>query len=487
MPLWLGEGFVSLPAKNLTDIPDPYEKAELRAAVEEGYASRTSSYRRSIVTTYDRFLGQMAIGDPVLTTAEGMVHAGRVTGDPTWVESDAVPARLRRGVVWDTPTEGVAFADLPDPLPKRLGIAGDLVDLSDDFDVIEAWVDGIEQPGKVRPPDTTPIEPPPVLGPLPDADGVLAESLHLTVEWLDRLIRLLDRRKQVILYGPPGTGKTFIAQALAEHLTDEGNVTLVQFHPSYAYEDFVMGYRPVTSDAVAGEAGASGGAVRFALKNGPLMRIAEQARDNKGVPHVLIIDEINRANLAKVFGELYFLLEYRDRAINLLYSEDDSDDFYLPENLFLIGTMNTADRSIALVDAAMRRRFAFIELHPSVEPVASVLRGWLEKEGHPGEAAHLLDALNSRIVDKDFQIGPSYFMKPWIYTDPDGLDTVWQTDLLPLLEEHHSGDGTDVPSRYGLATVRTIAAKTAAAAAAQVALDVGEPAPVDPVAGVELV
>ena len=115
----------------------------------------------------------------------------------------------------------------------------------------------------------------------------------------------------MILYGPPGTGKTYIAQALAEHWTDEGNVTLVQFHPSFAYEDFVMGYRPVTSDP-DGEVGASSSG--FALKNGPFMRLAEQARDNPGVPHVLIIDEINRANLAKVFGELYFLLEYRDRA-----------------------------------------------------------------------------------------------------------------------------------------------------------------------------
>jgi 5-methylcytosine-specific restriction protein B len=395
VPLWLDASFVSLPAKYLGELPDPYDKAELRAAVEEGYTSRTSSYRRSIVTTYDRFLGQMAIGDPVLTTAEGFVHVGRVSGDPAWVEDEAVPARLRRGVDWCSPRGGIPFAELPEPLPKRLGMSGDLVDLSEDSDVIEAWVDGLEQ-SEVTPSPVAPVvERPPVLEPLKPADAVLASSLHLSVDWLNRAIRLLDRRKQVILYGPPGTGKTIIAQALAAHLTDEGNVTLVQFHPSYAYEDFVMGYRPVTGDAGPEEGGPAGGAVRFALKNGPLMRLAEQARDNKGTPHVLIIDEINRANLAKVFGELYFLLEYRDRAINLLYSEEDSEDFYLPENLFLIGTMNTADRSIALVDAAMRRRFAFLELHPSVPPVASVLRSWLAMNGHPSLAADLLDALNA--------------------------------------------------------------------------------------------
>lgn len=464
VPQWLGGSFVSLPAKNLIEIPNPYDKTELRVAVDEGYANRTSSYRSSIVKTYDRFLGQMSIGDPVLTTAEGMVHVGRVAGVAALVEEDTVPARLRRMVQWRSPQMGIAFADIPDPLPKRLGISGDLADLADDLEVIEAWVAGLEHVEDPSDLEAPVVEPPLILGPLRPASHQLGEDLHLGVRWLDRVIRILDRRKQVILYGPPGTGKTFVAQALAEHLSDEGNVTLVQFHPSYAYEDFVMGYRPVIGESDLG-AGGGGGAVRFALKNGPLMRIAEQARDNKGVPHILIIDEINRANLAKVFGELYFLLEYRDRAINLLYSEDDSDDFYLPDNLFFIGTMNTADRSIALVDAAMRRRFAFLELHPSVEPVASVLRRWLSAQGHPAEAADLLEGLNSRIVDKDFQIGPSYFMKSWIYTDPDGLETVWETDLLPLLEEHHSGDGTDVPARYGLATVRAIAARKSAAAA----------------------
>ena len=149
---------------------------------------------------------------------------------------------------------------------------------------------------------------------------------------------LLWERKQIILYGPPGTGKTYLARELGRHLTD-GAVKLVQFHPSYTYEDFFEGFRP--------EPGGSG-TLTFALRAGPFRDFAEVAADNPTTAYILIIDEINRANLAKVFGELYFLLEYRDESISLQYSPDK--EFTLPQNLFIIGTMNTADRSIARIE-----------------------------------------------------------------------------------------------------------------------------------------
>jgi 5-methylcytosine-specific restriction protein B len=186
--------------------------------------------------------------------------------------------------------------------------------------------------------------------------------------------------------------------------------------------------------------------VAFTLKPGPLRRLVDAAREHREEPHVLIIDEINRGNLAKIFGELYFLLEYRGEAIDLLYSSDAETGadqaFTLPKNLIILGTMNTADRSIALVDAAMRRRFSFVELHPSVAPTSLVLRGWLEREGLPDEAARLLDELNARIEDHDFKIGPSYLMRPSIYASAGGFERVWRTQILPLLEEHHYGDGS---------------------------------------------
>ena len=180
---------------------------------------------------------------------------------------------------------------------------------------------------------------------------------------LQKIADLLWERKQVIFYGPPGTGKTYLANKLARHLTEDGAVKLVQFHPSYTYEDFFEGFRP--------EPGGSG-TLTFTLRAGPFRDFAEAAQANPTTPYILIIDEINRANLAKVFGELYFLLEYRDESISLQYSPDK--EFTLPENLFLIGTMNTADRSIARIDTAMRRRFAFVELDPRIPPVQGPAR-----------------------------------------------------------------------------------------------------------------
>ena len=150
--------------------------------------------------------------------------------------------------------------------------------------------------------------------------------------------------------GAPGTGKTYVAQKLAECLAGSSKrVRLVQFHPSYAYEDFVQGFRPTLE----------GGRHGFELRDGPLLDVAQGAREAGNEIHVLVIDEINRGNLSKVLGELYFLLEYRSVEMRLQYSDEL---FSLPENLWIIGTMNTADRSIALVDLALRRRFHFVEL-----------------------------------------------------------------------------------------------------------------------------
>jgi 5-methylcytosine-specific restriction enzyme B len=145
------------------------------------------------------------------------------------------------------------------------------------------------------------------------------------------------------------------------------------------------------------------------------------------------------------------LTRNRDEPIELLYSPEDSD-FRLPENVFLVGTMNTADRSIALVDAAMRRRFAFQAFFPGRYPIRDLLRAWLRRQGLPTRPADLLDELNARIADEDFAIGPSYLMTRRV-DDEAGLERIWRTAILPLLEEHYFGQGRDLGKEFGLAAL----------------------------------
>ena len=197
--------------------------------------------------------------------------------------------------------------------------------------------------------------------------ATLAHDLCLgeadVIHWAD----LLRHKKQLVFYGPPGTGKTYIARKLAAAFTgDPTRVELVQFHPSYAYEDFVEGYRP--------RQGVKEGAVPFRLVEGPLKRLAGRATNDPDRNYVLVIDEINRGNLPAIFGELFFLLEYRDALVNLQYGGGDGGGFALPANLHVIGTMNTADRSIALFDAALRRRFFFLPFFPDAAPLAGPAR-----------------------------------------------------------------------------------------------------------------
>ncbi|MFC8526998.1 McrB family protein [Nocardia sp. NPDC057227] len=284
----------------------------------------------------------------------------------------------------------------------------------------------------------------PVIEKFAPATEELAEELLMPVEWLQRSIELLRDRPQLIFYGPPGTGKTYLARKLAEHLCGD-RVTVVQFHPTYSYEDFFEGLRPASTE---------GGQITYELHHGPLRQVAEQAQREPDRLHALVIDEINRGNLSKIFGELYYLLEYRDETIQLMYSGERMP-FRLPENILVIGTMNRADRSVASLDTAMRRRFSFVHLHPSREPTRDLLRNWLDKNGHSRVIAELLDVLNSSIDDDDFKLGPSYLMGPAAQSRHK-MEITWQTRIIPLLEDYHLNEpDVDVDARYALSEIES--------------------------------
>ncbi|MCY4082579.1 MAG: AAA family ATPase [Caldilineaceae bacterium] len=283
----------------------------------------------------------------------------------------------------------------------------------------------------------------------------LADKLLLPLSFFREVTTLLNEKRQVIFQGPPGTGKTYVAQELARCLAgSKDRVALVQFHASYAYEDFVQGFRPKVD---------RGGQAGFRLHDGPLVRAARRAQvdtdANPEAKHFLIIDEINRGNIAKVFGELYFLLEYRNEHISLLYQQEPEETFSLPDNLYFIGTMNTADRSIALVDLALRRRFEFISFHPDEEPVKSVLRKWLRKQIRDGKTppdfewvADVVEEANKQLVrHKHAAIGPSYFMKQGL--SEQSVRRIWKYSVMPYLEEVLFEDESEVDN-FGLDKLR---------------------------------
>lgn len=439
---WLREGFVSLPASNLRLDLDTADETAVRDAVDEGY-SHLDYARRLLLNRADRaFILRMAANDLVLVLGGNDVHLGAISDDPYWSESEG--SRLRRNVDW-LPSP-IPRDDLPEPVPALLDKQGDVVDLTSALDALQALEASLTDTAEV--PDREAPETPRAassLPPLPAASAELAESVYIDRDTLQEYLDLLDARQQLVFYGPPGTGKTYLAEALGAHIVggDRSRLRTVQFHPSYAYEDFFEGLRPVVD----------GDHVTYALVPGPLRRLVAEATTpgNEGTPYVLVIDEMNRANLAKVFGELYYLLEYRDHSITLQYSGPESEDFRLPKNLFIIGTMNTLDRSISMVDAAIRRRFPFVELHPAVEPVASVLPNYLAAQHADGLRARLLTALNEGVDERDLQLGPSYLMND-AATTASGLERIWRYDILPLLDDHFYGARTpeQIRDQFGL-------------------------------------
>ncbi len=264
------------------------------------------------------------------------------------------------------------------------------------------------------------------------------KKLFMEKSKLDDIVQSLKLKKNILLQGPPGVGKTFIARKIAYQMlgkTDDSKIKTVQFHQSYSYEDFVQGIRP----------NEEGG---FRIKNGIFYEFCLRAESDIENPYFFIIDEINRGNLSKIFGELMSLIEADKRgrgySIPLTYSENESDEFFIPENVYIIGTMNTADRSLAIVDYALRRRFRFMNLEPCFNE--DLKRDLILEKGYSPEFAdEILQKMkelnvvisNDRNLGEGFRIGHSFFSYPLDGKTPEeAFRDIVKFEIGPLLREY---------------------------------------------------
>ena len=283
-------------------------------------------------------------------------------------------------------------------------------------------------------PEKPPPEPPPTL-----------DDVFLPRTQIDAILAALRRKKNVVLQGPPGVGKTFVAKRLAFALLgerDNNRVSMVQFHQSYSYEDFIQGYRP-----------SKEGLLR---RDGIFYDFCNRARVDRSRDFVFIIDEINRGNLSKIFGELMMLIEHDkrgpDHTIPLTYSESSGEQFSVPENVHLIGLMNTADRSLAMVDYALRRRFVFFDLEPQF--ACEAFRTALQDQGAPSSlvdriiervtALNLTISKDDKNLGRGFEVGHSYFCPPARCSETFDWEawyrSVVEWEIAPLLREYWLDD-----------------------------------------------
>ena len=415
-------GAVAIGWDYLGDLSEFASRDEIHAAIaeEEG---RENPLLSSLAVW--QFAREMQPGDAVIVK-QGMGRLlgwGLVAGDYRHDPDRGEYANLR-------PVEWKAVGGWT----LKKGEVGPTKTLTDMGRSYPGWVvtafDLMEASGERPADDTAPS------GPYSVSDAL--DGLFLEPAEFSRILDALGRKKNVVLQGPPGVGKTYMARKLAYALIrrrDPARVEFVQFHQSYAYEDFIQGFRPT----------AGGG---FELRDGVFHRFCAAAAADPGTPHVFIIDEINRANLSRVFGELMVLLESDKRGeehgMPLTYSPEER--FHVPENLHLVGLMNTADRSLALVDYALRRRFTFIDLKPAFG--SERFQTWLLRASDDEDLVQLvvdrMRALNdvirsdTRNLGPGFEIGHSYFVPGIGEESPDEpwYRTIIEEEILPLLREY---------------------------------------------------
>ncbi|MGW7205181.1 AAA family ATPase [Streptomyces sp. NPDC054837] len=445
-------GYIAVGWDGVSDLRSYADKDEFLAAFSAAYADEYNGYQSKISAKANEVWKLLSLrpGDLVVANrgTSGILGVGRVAGDAYAWREDRPGYRHTVEVEWDESYAGRLTE------PERSWATVTVKDVS-----AQLW-------GRIRRAKSTAssVEDGPVSDPTDAA--LTAQPLDAT---LTGLVEALERRGQAVLYGPPGAGKTYTALRFAvrwlgelsgglpdvdpyaepgtpafrrtlTRLAAAGLLTTVTFHPSYGYEDFVEGFRPVK--------GGSGGLVLDRV-DGVFKQVCRAATGDPGRPYLVIVDELNRGNLSKIFGELITLLEKDKRGFQVLLPLSQ-ELFTVPENVFLIGTMNTADRSIRMLDAAIRRRFAFLEQLPDSAP----LQGFYVEQLH---LADLLDALNQRVrthLDREKQIGQAFFLPNGAPVDSvSALAGIVRDEILPLLQEYAYDDYSMLAAFLGEALV----------------------------------
>ncbi len=433
-------GFVGIGWKELGDLATlvsrtgtKLNKDRLRELMRDKY----NNTGRSVTEVY-HFIQNIQEGDVVVAfQVNKALGVGRVTGGYGYSPSSDSPIAHRRPVKWLSSKEWT--------FPHEEGVGAVVKEISDYYNLVEIERVLLDtQQGELPAPALRPVSRPPVLEQTPVKPAPVGRYVRL--EGMPGEIQaVLERKNQVIVYGPPGTGKTYWSERTAcdicayhqfgvafEELSEGqqrdivGNtVQLCSFHPAYGYEDFIEGYRP---RAIHDQ-------MTFELQQGIFKRLCYTAQQSPDLNFYLIIDEINRGDIPRIFGELITLLE-KDKRGKTVVLPLSGEAFFVPSNVYLIGTMNTADRSIALLDAALRRRFGFVELMPDISTLKEAVI-----EGIP--VAGWLQTINSRILEfvghdaRNLQIGHAYLLeKGQPIQEFARFVRIVREDIIPLLEEY---------------------------------------------------
>lgn len=416
------EGIMAIGWPGMGDLSAYSSKEEMRTKMRELYGG-TGSYRNQVLATW-QFANEIKPGDIVFVKKglKKVVGRGVVEGEYTYDEQRGEFCHTHK-VRWTDKGEW----EHPDQYVLKT-----LTDMTPYTDFLKKMQSLFDED---KPEET--LEP----GEEETAyDSYTAEDflqdVYMDEERYQTLKALLLTKKNVILQGAPGVGKTFAAKRLAYSIMgekDTSRVQMVQFHQSYSYEDFIMGFRPTETG--------------FTLKKGVFYEFCRKAEKDDERPYFFIIDEINRGNLSKIFGELFMLIESDKRGVELqlLYADEQ---FSIPSNIYIIGMMNTADRSLAMLDYALRRRFAFFEMPPAFSSAG--FQAYKAKINNIkfNRLVEAVERLNREIAEDDslgegFRIGHSYFCTNINISD-EWLRSVVEFELIPLLKEYWFDEPTKV-------------------------------------------